>query len=126
MTATVEQVSKLRRMIAEPTTALYPNEALKNYIESYPVMDANGVDPNTAQNESWIPTYDMNAAAAEIWDEKAAVLQDKYDFSADGGSYHRSQAHEQACKMAAKYRSRAYAKSALVRKWPTERHVFGK
>jgi len=98
-------------------------------------MDVNGSDPTyldysttpptVTEYDDWIPTYDLNAAAAEIWDEKAADLQDKFDFQADGGRYDRSQAYQQACKMAAKYRSRSCAKSAIVRKWPKEKVDYG-
>ena len=129
-----QNIAKLRRMIAEPTTTIYDDSALTDYIESYPVMDENGVDPTwldhsttpptVTASDDWIPTYDMNAAAAEIWDEKAADLQDKYDFAADGGRYNRSQAYEQAAKTAAKYRSKSVAKSGLMRKWPREHYTL--
>lgn len=125
-------IQRLRRMIAEPTNTIYDNDTLQDYIEAYPVMDENGTDPtyldysttppSVEANENWIPTYDLNAAAAEIWEEKAAALQDKYDFAADGGSYHRSQAYEQACSMAGKYRSRSVAKTPFTRKWPKENY----
>jgi hypothetical protein len=130
----IDDVRKLRRMIAEPTSNIYTDEDLQAYIDSYPVMDVNGVDPTwldysttpptVTVSDDWIPTYDMNAAAAEIWDEKAADLQDKYDFAADGGRYNRSQAYEQAAKTAAKYRSKSVAKSGLMRKWPREHYTL--
>lgn len=132
--ATETQIDKLRRMVNEPTASIYTDDDLESYIDSYPVMDVNGIDPTyldysttpptVTEREDWIPTHDLNAAAAEIWDEKAAAIQDKYDFAADGGRYNRSQSYEQACKMAAKYRSRAYAKSALLRKWPKENYTL--
>ena len=134
MTATADQIAKLRRMIAEPTTTVYSDSALADYIEAYPVTDANGEDPTYLDhtttpptitvNADWIATYDLNAAAAEIWDEKAADLSDKYNFSADGGRYDRSQAYMQACAMAAKYRGRSVAKSPMARKWPKENYTL--
>ena len=134
MTATADQIAKLRRMIAEPTTTVYSDSALADYIEAYPVTDANGEDPTYLDhtttpptitvNADWIETYDLNAAAAEIWDEKAADLSDKYNFSADGGRYDRSQAYTQACAMAAKYRGRSVAKSPMARKWPRENYTL--
>mgnify|MGYP006883612455 FL=1 len=80
--------------------------------------------PTITVNADWIATYDLNAAAAEIWDEKAADLSDKYNFSADGGRYDRSQAYMQACAMAAKYRGRSVAKSPMARKWPRENYTL--
>jgi len=134
MTATADQIAKLRRMIAEPTATVYSDSALADYIEAYPVTDASGEDPTYLDhtttpptitvNADWIATYDLNAAAAEIWDEKAADLSDKYNFSADGGRYDRSQAYMQACAMAAKYRGRSVAKSPMARKWPRENYTL--
>lgn len=132
--ATEAQVEKLRRMVAEPTANIYTDDDIESYIDSYVVMDVNGIDPTyldysttpptVTEREDWIPTYDLNAAAAEIWDEKAAAIQDKYDFAADGGRYDRSQAYTQACAMAAKYRGRSKAQSPLVRKWPKENYTL--
>ena len=58
------------------------------------------------ENEEWIPTYDLNAAAADVWEEKAAVLAGDYDFSAEWAKFSRSQAYEQAMKQARYFRAR--------------------
>jgi len=50
-------------------------------------------------------------AAADVWDEKAAAVAMDYDFSADGGQYSRSQAHEQMSAMARRFRARRDASS---------------
>lgn len=83
--ATAAQIAEMRRMCAEPTTATYSDVALAAYIDRYPLTDARGQ-----------LTYDMHAAAADVWNEKAAALAHLYDFSADGGSYSRSQGVAQA------------------------------
>ena len=62
-------------------------------------------------NSAWTATYDLNSAAAEIWLEKAAALATAYDFTADGGSFSRSQMITQAQNMAAYYRARRAARS---------------
>ena len=125
-----ELISKLRLMIAESDDSIYTDTVLEEYIKSYPLIDVNGEEPTyldygtqpptITDNPDWIPTYDLNAAAAEIWDEKAAGLQSKYDFSADGGSYSVKQAFDNAVKMAAKYRGRSSASSHRVFKSPKE------
>ena len=125
-----ELIKKLRRMIAESEDSIYTDTILEEYIKSYPVIDVDGEEPTyldystqpptVADNPNWIPTYDLNAAAAEIWDQKAAGLQSKYDFSADGGSYSVKQAFDNAVKMAAKYRGRSSASSHRVFKSPKE------
>lgn len=115
MTATAAQIAKVRRMTAELTTTTYADEDIQGYIELYKLMDENGENPrvpSTLQpgvlfdNPDWTPTYDLNSAAADIWEEKAAVLAQDFDFSADGSSLHRSQAYDQAMKQARSFRSR--------------------
>jgi len=95
-------------MVAEATEATYSDAMIQGYIEAYPTMDENGEAPRVPStttpgemmaNPDWTATYDLHAAAAAIWEEKAALLAPNYDFSADGGSYSRSQAHSQAMQM---------------------------
>lgn len=45
-------------------------------------------------------TFDLNAAAASAWRERAAVTARLYTFQADGGRYERSQWFEHCVKMA--------------------------
>ena len=110
MTATAAQIAQLRRMIAEPSapTSTYADADLQAVIETYPTVDARGEDPMIEStttpgtlmiNPFWLPTYDMHAAAAAVWEEKAAALAANFDFSADGGQYSRSQGYQQAMQM---------------------------
>ncbi len=102
MSATAAQTARLRRMVGEPTLEFYSNAALAAYIEAYPLPDERGESPYTWDdstapptqdaNEEWIPTYDLNAAAADIWQEKAARLSGKEQ--------------EMALRMARHYRAR--------------------
>ncbi len=62
-------------------------------------------------NPDWTATYDLHAAAADIWEEKAAILSADYDFTADGATLARSQAYEQAMKQARYHRSRRSPKT---------------
>lgn len=102
-------------MVAEPTAANgYTDTVLSEAIERYPVTDAAGELPTDGSgnvNSAWTATYDLNSAAAEIWLEKAAALATAYDFTADGGSFSRSQMIAQAQGMAAYYRARRAARS---------------
>jgi hypothetical protein len=128
MTATTAQVARLRLMVNEPTVSTYGDVELKTRIEAYPLMDELGTEPyywdysttppSQVANTDWLATYDLNAAAADIWDEKAGVLSEDYDFNADGGNYTRSQAYEQAAKQARHYRARASAKAIRLRPFP--------
>lgn len=117
MAATAEQIITMRRLIAESTADTYTDQMIVAAIEARPVKDTRGVDwwewdftttpPSQDENPNWIPTYDMNAAAADIWDEKAAAVAGDFGFSADGATYNRQQVFDQYTRIAQKYRSRA-------------------
>lgn len=128
MAATDEQIAQVRRMTAEPTTATYSDALIQATIERYPLIDERGEAPYTWEtsttpptqdpNEDWIATYDLNAAAADIWDEKAAALAANYDFATQGQSFQRSQAFEAAARAARYYRSRRAARTLRLRPEP--------
>lgn len=130
MSATAAQIAQVRRMVNEPTTATYADADITTYIEHYPLMDELGEAPYTwdtsttpasqEANDAWVATYDLHAAAADIWDEKAALLAPNFDFSADGASYSRSLAYEQAMKQARYHRSRRSTKTATFQAWPKD------
>ena len=121
MTATSEMIATVRRYTAEPLTTTYSDDLISDIIETYPLVDALGSEPFTwdsstqpptqDENENWIPTYDLNAAAAQIWQEKAAALAGLFDYAADGGNYKRSQASEKASKQARYYSARRSMKT---------------
>lgn len=117
MSATAAQIARLRRMVNEPDDTTYADGLLAEYIERYCLMDERGQEPFTAwdtsttpptrdANDSWIPTYDLASAAADIWDEKAAVVATDFNFAADGGRYDRAQVAEKFTERARYYRSR--------------------
>lgn len=124
MAATAEQIAQLRRMVDEPGEETYNDALLASYIERYPCLDERGEVPYTwdtstspptqVANDGWIPTYDLAAAAADIWAEKAAGLAQDYKFSADGGTYERQQAYEQAMAQSRYWRARRRASTARL------------
>jgi hypothetical protein len=128
MAATAAQIAQLRRMVAEPTSATYNDVTLTGYIEAHPLIDERGEAPYTwdtstepptqEANDSWIATYDLNAAAADVWEEKAGALATSFDFEADGGSYKRSQAYNQAQERARFYRARRRIGATRLIAWP--------
>lgn len=52
-------------------------------------------------------TYDVHAAAADVWLERLAHFNEWYDFRADNQTFTRSQAWDHAYKMEAKLRGKA-------------------
>ncbi len=58
--------------------------------------------------------YDMNAAAADAWDLKAASYAAKFDFNVDGGSYQQSQQYQQAIAIAKQYRAKSVTRNGTT------------
>jgi hypothetical protein len=116
MAATAAQIAEVRRMVNEPTAATYSDALVKVFVERYPLMDERGEIPYTWDtstspptqdaNEDWVATYDLHRAAADIWDEKASVAAQDFDFTADGGQYVRSQVVRQYMELARWHRAR--------------------
>lgn len=108
MAVSAAMITRVRGMTGELSEAPYTDAAIVVFIEKHPLPDYSGELPTAdgEVNEVWTPTYDMNAAAADIWDEKAALLAGKFDVSADGASMSRSQLFDMATRRARHYRSR--------------------
>jgi hypothetical protein len=114
--ATADEIMRLRRMTGEVSNSTYYDSVLSEYIEAYPLNDARGEEPyewdttteppTRDDNDEWVPTYDLNAAAARIWEEKATEYIADYDYSADGASLNRSQAFKHMMAQAGYYRSK--------------------
>lgn len=84
--ATVEEVQLVRRMVDEPGTTTYSNTAIAD------LLDALG---------------SAEAAAAQVWREKAARLAALTDVSESGSSRSMSKLHTNALRMAEFYEFRA-------------------
>ena len=107
MSASAADKARIRRMTNELTTTTYDDILIGAYIEAWPLVDVNG---KTAGDDGWVVSYDLHAAAADIWDEKAAARVDKHDYSADGASYSSDQMYQNAITQARYHRSRQKAK----------------
>jgi predicted homoserine dehydrogenase-like protein len=114
-TPSAEVIAHLRRLCAEPSATTYSDDLLKTYLERYPLADAAGLTPD---REGWAGRWDVSPAAADIWDEKAAAVAGSYDFSADGGSFSRSQIVEQYRTEAKRARARGSASSVPIWTYP--------
>ncbi len=117
MAATVAQTMRLRRMVNELGVDTYSDVILADYIERYPLLDSEG---NAPTESDWTATYDLHSAAADVWDEKAAVVACDYDVNADGSSMARSQVYQQYMKQARYHRSRRSAQTVEAVSWPKE------
>ena len=94
----------LYRMLAaesEPALSLDDIHAL---LRAHRIADRHGVAPIDI---NWEPTYDLNAAAAEGWRRKAALVADRFAFSADGATYNRDQLYKHCMEQSRRYSARA-------------------
>ncbi len=120
---TADQIAQLRRMTAELTATTYSDAVLITYIEKYPHIDQFGEEPLDewgGANADWTATYDLAAAAADVWEEKASAVATKFDFSANGGQYTQSQQYEQLMKQCRYYCSRRMPSTMTLIKSPKE------
>lgn len=117
MGATSDQLRRLRRMIAEPDAGNgYTDNDLRKLLESYPLPDASGKEPT---DQGWDTTsLDLHAAAADVWEEKAAAQADQFGFSSDGSTYNRQQVYDQYRKQARYHNARRAAGSATIQRSP--------
>jgi hypothetical protein len=130
VTATAAMILQVRGWTNEPDDTTYDDDAITVFIERYPLLDERGEVPYTwdttteppteEDNDLWIATYDLHAAAADIWQEKAAIVAGDFDFSADGGSYSRSQVVAQFERQARYHSARRKPGTIHLHKYPKE------
>jgi hypothetical protein len=118
MTATAAMIADLRRMVAEPTTTTYSDAQLTTFIELYPMLDTDGLTPDESD---WDATYNLNLAAADVWQEKAAAVAANADFTAWGSAFRQSQVFTQYMDMAREYRSK---RIRSVRALPDDNSIY--
>ena len=113
-------VGRLRRMVAEPTSATYDDDTLRQLIADAVVTDratvgrAGGLDGVVdVRFVPQPPQFDLNAAAAVVWEEKLSGLvgAGTYDLSADGESFALSQRVTQYQQRLSYYLSRRRVRS---------------
>ena len=118
MTPPLADILRLRRMINENDDSNgYTDEVLSSYIVLWPAIDSEG---RSSDEDNWTESYDLHAAAADLWEEKAAKVSANHDFSADGSSFSANQMYTNAMEMAGHHRARQKPTSKKVAKRPTE------
>lgn len=108
MSVSAAMIARVRLLVNEPTNAgNYTDALITAHISRYPCLDERGEKPYTfdtaeppaqVANANWIPTYDLYAASADIWAQKAAGVAEQFEFGSDDQSFKRNQIHEQYMK----------------------------
>jgi hypothetical protein len=104
-------------MAGDPPVAEFDDFYIWDRIEERPLPDADGREPGVP---GWVPTYDLNLAAAALWDERAARVASEFDFQADGARYDLSARVRQYERQARKFRAQRRPRMTRVEKWPKE------
>ena len=132
-------------MVAEPSITPYTDVLIQAAIERYPVPDENGEEPRIAAidmtrpvtytpymdaldlvtNPDWKETYDMNAAAADIWAEKAGAASVNFNFTTNGQTFDRTQVYEAYMKQSRYYAARRTPVAIKPRPQPHQRYRGG-
>lgn len=98
-------LTRLAAMTAATTAPTLTDTELEALLTAHQVVDSAGLGPT---EDDYVPTWDLNRAAAEGWRWKAARLAMAYDFQADGATYNRSQMLAMCEKMITQYQRRIY------------------
>lgn len=117
MTVSADNLADLRRLINEPTNTTYSDDILTRLLEQYPTVDDSGYETG---EDGWTAGYDLNAAASDIWAEKASLVQMHYDFQADGARYSQSQLYGMAMDKSRYHAARRKVSSKSTFKKPAE------
>ena len=102
MAATAAQITRVRAL-AGVTASDFDDAAVTLAIELYQKIDSAGLDPD---DEDYTATYDLYRAAADIVDQRAALVVDQYDQNSDGATLARSQKFTQLTRLASRLRAR--------------------
>lgn len=95
------QRARLARMVAAEDFPALADEDLDELLLRAGRPDAAGLRPSDA---GWVPTWDLDAAAADGWTIKAGRAASGFNFAEDGQRFDRSQVHAQCMLMARHYR----------------------
>ena len=96
-------LEKLKMMVAWETEPAVSETDLEAVLEAHAIPDASGTLPDA---EEWVPTYDQNSAAAEVWVIKAARAAALTEVDPPGSGIVTSKVFDNCMKMAGLYRSR--------------------
>ncbi len=103
-------IEKLKLISAWDTEPTVSEEDLEAVLAGFALPDINGAAPDA---EEWIPTYDLTAAASEVWLVKAARAAALTEVDPPGSGILTSKVFDNCLLMARYYRSKRSASIKL-------------
>lgn len=100
MTPREAALARVTRLGATGLRPALSGDEVENIVDSYLLPDLAGLLPAAP---GYVPTYDTNAAIAEVWAQKAAVVAADFDFKADDAEYSKGDVLAHMLAMEAKY-----------------------
>jgi hypothetical protein len=94
-------MDRVKAMVAATEDPTLTDDEVEALLPLARRADIYGFPPS---DNSWTPTYDLSAAAAEGWRRKAGKVAGLYRFSVDNQSFDRQQIHDMCLAMAAQYK----------------------
>lgn len=99
-------IEKLKKMTAWDTAPTLSETELTELLDSAGISDKNGFSPTTLE---WIPTYDLNTAAAAGWMMKAGRASALVEADPPGSGILTSKVFENCLAMARVYSAKSRA-----------------
>lgn len=96
-----EARGRLERLVAPDAEPQLDVADVDELVERAKRPDSAGLSPT---DPAWVPTWDLDAAAAIGWEVKAGRAASMFTFSEDGQSFRRNEIHESCKAMARMYR----------------------
>ena len=95
--------ARLERMVAHDVEPTLSAGEVDDLFEQAKRVDSDGLIPS---DNDWVPTFDLNAAAAEGWSWKAGKVAPRYGVNLDGAVLQRQQLYAHCRAQAAHYASK--------------------
>lgn len=102
--------TRLSNMTGASSRPVLSDAQVESLLDLHLVMDPTGLKP---ADTGYVPTWDLNAAAAEGWGWKAATVAGDFTFSADGASYSKADVLAHCAEREAFYAGKVRGSMAL-------------
>jgi hypothetical protein len=97
--------AKLALMVLADQDPVLSDDQLGDLVERARRPDGEG--STWPDGDAWTPTWDLDAAAAEGWNRKAAMAANRFNFGEDGQSFQRAEVYANCVKQAEAYARRS-------------------